>query len=68
MTGREDEKMHKTTEKAILSLKKGIVDLKISQIQDLIKKGNSDYETIKTLNDLTKIKTKIAKSLGRNIG
>ncbi len=68
ITGREDEKMHKTTEKAILSLKKGIVDLKISQIQDLIKKGNSDYETVKTLNDLTKIKTKIAKSLGRNIG
>ena len=68
MTGREDEKMHKTTEKAILSLKKGIVDLKISQIQDLIKKGNSDYETVKILNDLTKIKTKIAKSLGRNIG
>ena len=68
MTGREDEKMHKTTEKAILSLKKGIVDLKISQVQDLIKKGNADYETIKNLNDLTKIKTKIAKSLGRNIG
>lgn len=68
MTGREDEKMHKTTEKAILSLKKGIVDLKINQIQSQIKEGVTDHETIKNLNDLTKIKTKIAKFLGRNIG
>lgn len=68
MTGREDEKMHKTTEKAILSLKKGIVDLKINQIQSQIKEGNTDRETIKNLNDLTKIKTKIAKFLGRSIG
>tara|TARA_B100000963_G_scaffold8172_1_gene6418 strand:+ start:19719 stop:21605 length:1887 start_codon:yes stop_codon:yes gene_type:complete len=68
MTGREDEKMRKTTEKAILSLKKEIVDTKISQIQSQIKQGSISEETVKILNDLIKVKTKIAKVLGRNIG
>ena len=68
MTGREDEKMRKTTEKAILSLKKEIVDAKISQIQSQIKQGSIRDEAVKILNDLIKVKTKIAKVLGRNIG
>ena len=68
MTGREDEKMRKTTEKAILSLKKEIVDAKISEIQNQIKQGSISDEAVKILNDLIKVKTKIAKALGRNIG
>ena len=36
-TGREDEKMRKTTEKAILSLKKGHVDKQITDLQEEIK-------------------------------
>ena len=67
-TGREDEKMRKTTEKAILSLKKGHVDKQIKELQERIKTGNIDTEGIKLLSHLTQIKTQIAKSLGRNIG
>ena len=68
ITGREDEKLHKTTEKAILSLKKGIVDLQISKLQQQLQNGDIDEDGIKKLNNLTKIKTQIAKLLGRNIG
>ena len=68
ITGREDEKLHKTTEKAILSLKKGIVDLQISKLQQQLQNGDIDEDVIKKLNTLTKIKTQIAKLLGRNIG
>ena len=68
LTGREDEKLHKTTEKAILSLKKGIVDLQISKLQQQLQTGDIDEDGIKKLNNLTKIKTQIAKLLGRNIG
>ena len=68
LTGREDEKLHKTTEKAILSLKKGIVDLQISKLQQQLQTGGIDEDGIKKLNTLTKIKTQIAKLLGRNIG
>ena len=68
ITGREDEKLHKTTEKAILSLKKGIVDLQISKLQQQLQTGDIDEDGIKKLNTLTKIKTQIAKLLGRNIG
>ena len=68
ITGREDEKLHKTTEKAILSLKKGIVDLQISKLQQQLQTGDIDEDGIKKLNNLTKIKTQIAKLLGRNIG
>ena len=68
ITGREDEKLHKTTEKAILSLKKGIVDLQISKLQQQLQNGDIDEDGIKKLNTLTKIKTQIAKLLGRNIG
>ena len=67
-TGREDEKMRKTTEKAILSLKKGHVDKQITNLQQQIKEGSIDTEGIKLLNHLTQIKTKISKSLGRNVG
>ena len=67
-TGREDEKLRKTTEKAILSLKKGHVDKQIKELQEKIKIGSIDNEGIKLLSHLTQIKTQIAKSLGRNIG
>ena len=67
-TGREDEKMRKTTEKAILSLKKGHVDKQIADLQQQIKDGIIDANGIKLLSNLTQIKTKISKSLGRNVG
>ncbi len=67
-TGREDEKMRKTTEKAILALKKGHVDKQIADLQEQIKDGSIDLNGIKLLSNLTKIKTKISKSLGRNVG
>jgi len=67
-TGLESQKMKKTTEKAILSLKKGIVDLQIANLQKEIKEGTIEGEGIKKLSELTKIKTQIAKLLGRNIG
>ena len=68
MTGREDEKLQKTTEKAILSLKKEIVNLKISALQQQLRTGEINPSEIKKLNSLTKIKTQITKLLGRNIG
>ena len=67
-TVRENEKMKKTTEKAILSLKKCHVDLQINELQHQISKGEIDNHDIKKLSNLTKIKTHIAKTLGRNIG
>ena len=60
--------MQKTTEKAILSLKKGIVDLQITELQEKLKVGAITDEEIKKLSRKTKIKTEIAKLLGRNIG
>ena len=60
--------MYKTTEKAILSFKKVIVDLQIDDLQVKLKQGEIKNEDIKQLNQLTKIKTEIAKILGRNIG
>jgi DNA primase len=68
ITGREDGKMHKTTEKAILSLKKGIVSLQISELQQQLQAGDINEDGIKKLSELTKIKTQISKLLGRNIG
>jgi len=67
-TGREDEKIRKTTEKAILALKKGHIDNQIKDLQLKIKDGSINTEGIKLLNRLTQIKTQIAKSLGRNVG
>jgi len=67
-TGREDEKMRKTTEKAILSLKKGHVDKQITDLQQEIKEGTIDAQGIQLLSQLTQIKTQISKSLGRNVG
>ena len=67
-TGLESQKMQKTTKKAILSLKKGVVDFQISELQKAIKKETIDTAGIKKLSELTKIKTQIAKLLGRNIG
>ncbi|HIG32528.1 MAG TPA: DNA primase [Flavobacteriales bacterium] len=67
-TGREDEKMRKTTEKAILSLKKGHVDKQITDLQKEIKEGTIDAQGIQLLSQLTQIKTQISKSLGRNVG
>jgi DNA primase len=67
-TGREDEKMRKTTEKAILSLKKGHVDKQIADLQQQIKNGIIDENGVNLLSNLTQIKTKISKSLGRNVG
>ena len=67
-TGLESQKMQKTTKKAILSLKKGVVDFQISELQKAIKEETIDIAGIKKLSELTKIKTQIAKLLGRNIG
>ena len=67
-TGLESQKMQKTTKKAILSLKKGVVDFQISELQKAIKEETIDTAGIKKLSKLTKIKTQIAKLLGRNIG
>ena len=67
-TGLESQKMQKTTKKAILSLKKGVVDFQISELQKAIKEETIDTTGIKKLSELTKIKTQIAKLLGRNIG
>lgn len=67
-TGREDEKLYKTAEKAILSLKKGIVDLKISELQEQVISEKISDNGIKKLSELTKLKSKIAKHLGRNVG
>ena len=67
-TGLESQKMQKTTKKAILSLKKGVVDFQISELQKAIKEEAIDTAGIKKLSELTKIKTQIAKLLGRNIG
>ena len=67
-TGLENQKMQKTTKKAILSLKKGVVDFQISKLQKAIKEETIDAAGIKKLSELTKIKTQIAKLLGRNIG
>ena len=68
ITGREDEKIQQTTEKAILSLKKGVVDLQISKLQQQLQTGKINDSEIKKLTDLTKIKTQISKLLGRNLG
>jgi DNA primase len=67
-TGRENKKMRKTTEKVILSLKKGHVDKQITDLQQEIKNGTLDARGIQLLSQLTKIKTQISKSLGRNVG
>lgn len=67
-TGRENEKMKKTTEKAILSLKKCHLEITIQKIQEKIRSDRNNMSLIKELNDLTKIKIDIAKILGRNIG
>ena len=67
-TGRENEKMRKTTEKAILALKKCHIDLQITVLQNQIKEGVIDNDLTKNLSRLTQIKTHIAKILGRNIG
>tara|TARA_B100000902_G_scaffold399653_1_gene471605 strand:+ start:1823 stop:3724 length:1902 start_codon:yes stop_codon:yes gene_type:complete len=68
MTGREDEKLHKTTEKAILSLKKGIVDNQIANLQKKLMTSEINEAEVKRLRELTRLKTEIAKILGRNIG
>ena len=68
ITIREEEKLHKTTEKAILALKKGIVSFQISELQIQLKNESINDSGIKRLNELTKLKSQIAKSLGRNIG
>ncbi|MBT5090025.1 MAG: hypothetical protein HOM24_02960, partial [Flavobacteriales bacterium] len=67
-TGRENEKIRKTTEKAILSLKKGHIDKQINDLQLKIKNGSINTEGIKLLSRLIQIKTQIAKYLGRNVG
>ena len=67
-TGRENEKMRNTTEKAILALKKAHVDKQISILQDRIETGKIEIDDFQLLKKLTEIKTHIAKSLGRNVG
>ena len=60
-------KISKTTEKAILSLKKEHVNIKINNLRKNIEDGGFGDDDIKELNRLTKIKTEISKVLGRNI-
>ena len=67
-TGREDEKILNTTRKAILSLKKEHVDKQITVLQQKIKLDKFSDKDKQLLNQLTQIKTKISKSLGRSIG
>ena len=67
-TIRENARMKKTTEKAILSLKKAHVDLQISLLQKQINTPDFTASDIEKLSALTKIKNKIARSLGRNVG
>ena len=67
-TIRENERMKKTTEKAILSLKKAHVDLQISLLQKQINTPDFTASDIEKLSALTKIKNEIARSLGRNVG
>ena len=66
-TVREIEKMKKTTEKAILSLKKEHVNININNLRKNIEDDGFSDNDIKELNRLTKIKTEISKVLGRNI-
>ena len=68
LTGRENEKMQKTIEKAILALKKGIVGFKIYSLQKKMKDSELSKNEILQLNNLVKLKTKISKFLGRNLG
>ena len=68
ITGRENEKLYNTTKKAILSFKKGIVDFQILTLQKKLQKDRFDKNEAKKLNSLIKIKTQIAKVLGRNVG
>ena len=68
LTGRENEKMQKTIEKAILALKKGIVGFKIYILQKKMKDSELSKNEILQLNNLVKLKTKISKFLGRNLG
>ena len=67
-TERENEKIKQTTEKIILALKKYHVEVKIKEIQEKIKLELPDEKTLFELKNLTKLKIKISKSLGRNIG
>ena len=68
ITGRENEKLYNTTKKAILSFKKGIVDFQILNLQKQLQNDRFDKNEAKKLNSLIKIKTQIAKALGRNVG
>ena len=67
-TERENEKIKQTTEKIILALKKYHVEVKIKEIQEKIKLELPDEKILLELKNLTKLKIKISKSLGRNIG
>ena len=60
--------MRITTEKAILALKKCHVNIEILNLQKKIKTGKINNDEIIRLSTLTKLKSQIAKVLGRNIG
>ena len=64
----ENEKIKQTTEKIILALKKYHVEIKIKEIQEKIKLELPDEKILFELKSLIKLKIKISKSLGRNIG
>ena len=68
ITGREEENLYKATEKAILSLKKEIVNVKISDLQKKLHVQKLNDDEMQKLSQLTKLKSKISKMLGRNIG
>ena len=68
ITERENQKLKKTTEKAILSLKKEIVNIKIAGLQQQVIAKEIAENGVEKLNELIKLKAQISKLLGRNIG
>ncbi len=65
-TGRENQNLKKTAEKAVLILKLQHVESKIKLIQQEIKEQNTKDEDFMLLNNLIKIKNKISLKIGRS--
>ena len=61
ITGREEENLYKATKKAILSLKKEIVNVKISELQKKLHVQKLNDNEIQKLSQLTKLKAKFLK-------
>ena len=65
-TGRENQNLKKTAEKAVLILKLQHVESKIKLIQQEIKEQTTKDEDFMLLNNLIKIKNKISLKIGRS--